>query len=960
MDPVTVLGAVAATSQLVTQTSNLSSLAADTYHSFRNAPRDLDQLRKKVELLKSKVLQIEKFGDGLHGTDMEALFPQDHRFWYSNALAESVKSLNKLRSLRDSSRSGTARGKLAWAALDKRKADRIMVDLAETGEALDQALQIFSVRLGTLNHTSLGAFKVGQDAIHANGVQLQSSIHELQRVQTLTLSKMEEGNRSYTDLLRTEQAERAEDRKAIQAMREEMLQMIGIWKASQFSSESALPLPPCRDETPPTYQQSIKKMHEVERAASHSRISHHSVASPKKKTSLQWSWDQAASRFEWGMGEYPIMFTPLPLDRKGGESDERPMGLVATKIQFKRKARGRRMDVMIRTSLRVVGKAILQAEVRVRYVASAWVNMPWINTSISIINIRSADDPIFEAIREQDLEEVKRLIDYGEASINDVSDEGGLTLLAVGKAKVQMETPTANHRVQSAVRTNPSVNEEDQEWKQQRQAGVEALLAYLINQGCDLNIQCQSVHNSPSLMASALYLGDTTIAEFLVSRGADPEWSPTYEYLSWAGEDITSAQLRLFHRWGILDWSTPDKRAERQNILHAYCKIGDPELIIPQLEEQGLDIRRCGMLAPTPLQAALENDNIELAAVLLHYGADVELCRREDNELPEDSPLHYVLRKTTGISHAHFLLSCGASPGETWDESFGCAFSNERVKAGIFSFDEVVGVAAHMLYHGGNCHYLTSDRVSEGSFAHLPPGYKHLRMESLYTRTVLNEVGEGNAIWTDQGVVCLGHSDFRKNFTGGRCGRQEKNDIKARRGATATDLTDCDSDSGSDYDHGIQQQELDAFIASKTWQKRAHRHQPKHQRDDTNRAPVACSGRTGFREVVATRKGRRRLAKYPLATSYFAAIRLAGFRAEMDDEGDVWWSDDDGDRYLDARSDPVPEAADGVLDNCPMCRDPENWGLGEMAERRKAGLSAVQKYREQKNEKNRKKVSSRS
>ncbi|KFA52946.1 hypothetical protein S40293_10440 [Stachybotrys chartarum IBT 40293] len=855
MDPVTVLGAVAATSQLVTQTSNLSSLAADTYHSFRNAPRDLDQLRKKVELLKSKVLQIEKFGDGLHGTDMEALFPQDHRFWYSNALAESVKSLNKLRSLRDSSRSGTARGKLAWAALDKRKADRIMVDLAETGEALDQALQIFSVRLGTLNHTSLGAFKVGQDAIHANGVQLQSSIHELQRVQTLTLSKMEEGNRSYTDLLRTEQAERAEDRKAIQAMREEML-----------------------------------------------------VANERH--------DATVTTFILVSINAGIQ-TEHPFNTRKQRYNESPY-LKRSRI----KSHQHKVEPDRRTPDSAAGICLVQH-------AMAW---------------RKPFNKSHQAVRRP---HIRGYLEVGPRSGQEVD-------------KLWRGIYTRHHRKrwyqvsQLALEAAPSTLDPESQEKQDRLAACEAILTYLLREGCDPNVQRKTLFDSRSLIAASLSLGGTKIPELLFNFGADPEWTPAFKYLSVASEDIMRTQLKLFHSWDILQWSTPEDCLERQNILVAYCKIGDVDLIIPQLEDGSLDINNTGLFSPTPLQLALEHGNLELAAVLLEYGADLELypCRitdveEDDSGSPEDSPLAYVLRRSKELHNAHFLLSYDADPGSTWDELFGCAFTNECVEAGEFSWDTLVGVATHMLLHNASCHFSISERKPSSDFSTLPGLYRVRRMAVVHTNTQLNVPAQQHVTWTDQGVISLDTLDkdgelYREHVVKKRRDKGLKQTRTTGFGAERrASFEDRDSSSGSDseYDREIRHEDLERLKAARkpAWQRKddATMHNPQAQQDRAH-----CD-KTGFRDVVSTRKGRRQLSKFPLAVAYHTAVRLAGYRADIDDDGDIWWSDDDGDRYFDAH--------DNVVDGeeaCAMCLRPGDWGLEGMQRRKAAGLAAVRKYRE--------------
>lgn len=81
------------------------------------------------------------------------------------------------------------------------------------------------------------------------------------------------------------------------------------------------------------------------------------------------------------------------------------------------------------------------------------------------------------------------------------------------------------------------------------------------------------------------------------------------------------------------------------------------------------------------------------------------------------------------------------------------------------------------------------------------------------------------------------------------------------------------------------------------------------------------------------------------------ALQLAGYRAEMDDGGDIWWDVEDGDRYFDARESqpcqyPEDDDDDADIANCPMCRDPEKYGLGHIVEEEERAKRTVREYKE--------------
>ncbi|KAK3292914.1 uncharacterized protein B0H64DRAFT_203126 [Chaetomium fimeti] len=123
---------------------------------------------------------------------------------------------------------------------------------------------------------------------------------------------------------------------------------------------------------------------------------------------------------------------------------------------------------------------------------------------------------------------------------------------------------------------------------------------------------------------------------------------------------------------------------------------------------------------------------------------------------------------------------------------------------------------------------------------------------------------------------------------------------------------------------------------------------------------VVADGRDGipfentsmFRQTIATDEGRRHMSTFPLVRALCNAFQLAGYRAEMDDDGDIWFDVDDGDPYYDAREyQPGPGEDDGAVANCPICQDPEKHGLGYILRRAEAGEKYVDEFRARRREK---------
>lgn len=113
------------------------------------------------------------------------------------------------------------------------------------------------------------------------------------------------------------------------------------------------------------------------------------------------------------------------------------------------------------------------------------------------------------------------------------------------------------------------------------------------------------------------------------------------------------------------------------------------------------------------------------------------------------------------------------------------------------------------------------------------------------------------------------------------------------------------------------------------------------------REDIPFDDTTLFYSTISTEDGRNQLSKQPMARALCNALQLAGYRADMDDDGDIWFENDNGDRYYDAREhQPGPNEDDGVVANCPICKNPDKYGLGYILRRAKAGEAFVEKVRE--------------
>jgi hypothetical protein len=155
-------------------------------------------------------------------------------------------------------------------------------------------------------------------------------------------------------------------------------------------------------------------------------------------------------------------------------------------------------------------------------------------------------------------------------------------------------------------------------------------------------------------------------------------------------------------------------------------------------------------------------------------------------------------------------------------------------------------------------------------------------------------------------------------------------------------------------------QTLDGMLSADTLRKRAQiSNDPKDdpgyrifRLDFSNwegdgRKGIPFDDTTMFYENISTELGRYQMSTFPMARALCNAMVLAGFRAEMDGGGDIWFEDDDGDAYYDAREyQPGQDEDDGVVANCPICRNPKQYGLSYIHHRAEAGVRYIQEFRE--------------
>lgn len=104
---------------------------------------------------------------------------------------------------------------------------------------------------------------------------------------------------------------------------------------------------------------------------------------------------------------------------------------------------------------------------------------------------------------------------------------------------------------------------------------------------------------------------------------------------------------------------------------------------------------------------------------------------------------------------------------------------------------------------------------------------------------------------------------------------------------------------------------------------------------------------TLFYQNISTEEGRQRMSTFPVVQLLCNALIRAGYRAEMDSEGDIWFDDEDKDMYYDALEFQSDSEGHKPQRDCYICQDMRKYGLGEVPDKIERGKQKLYAYREE-------------
>ncbi|KAK2751255.1 ankyrin unc44 [Colletotrichum kahawae] len=357
------------------------------------------------------------------------------------------------------------------------------------------------------------------------------------------------------------------------------------------------------------------------------------------------------------------------------------------------------------------------------------------------------------------------------------------------------------------------------------------------------------------------------------------------------------------------------------------------------LEIAGLDPNQPGGLNRKPIGNAAQELWIEGIAILLQYGAHVNVNEWDWN----GTPLHRSTKPRGILTDAsHYLLRQGADPKlkDGHGLSWLICFTMIRIRLKLL-FPIIRAAVA-----------LESLNGSKFPYMYLRPDYFRDKIPEDFLRQFemmdYDRSFDWTFEWNDAGEICW----------------SSVNSSASELAVANTDSLVLDDEleedwhknvniKGEDSEYGIDEYITEEGKFVSCW---AYKDSLNHDFDPDSELRFALNGAspgffrnaTAFHRHTATLQGQRQLSRWPMVRALCDGLQHAGYRVEMDDDGDLWYDCDDGDRYFDAwETQPAEERDDWLVDVCPICQNFDKYGLGHVLDIEHKAVEKVQDYRRQ-------------
>ena len=454
------------------------------------------------------------------------------------------------------------------------------------------------------------------------------------------------------------------------------------------------------------------------------------------------------------------------------------------------------------------------------------------------------------------------------------------------------------------------------------------LVRYLLDCGCDPNL------GDRSPLKEVLQWGYIEPARLLIRGGADmysginraPDTSLPY----FDETDLHDA-VSLLSGEDYWSWQTTETREQSGSLLSSALRAGSLRYTMRAIDDFGLPISPCG--ASYPLWAAITAHKINTSAVLLHLGADINFVSSisEHRNLRCAPLIGAVCFPTHGTAGLHYLLHRGADIKEVERNSslkqsvWATLWAEILDSASQWAFKELEGLILHLLLHDG----WNPDRESD--LGKIRTGYGHYVVQGISSLSTF-DVAKLWSLYVHPDEEWNNWVTVASDFERGRTRRPSSVTIRWSSRGTIRRLASRQTTSSTTSTPIGDSLELLPPDYELSYE------------DGRDEIPFART--TLFYENISTERGRRQMSEFPMVRALCNALQLAGYRVDMDEEGDVWFDDDDCDRYYEAREyQPVPGEDDGLVANCPICQDMDKYGLGYILRLEREGIDYLHEFR---------------
>lgn len=462
----------------------------------------------------------------------------------------------------------------------------------------------------------------------------------------------------------------------------------------------------------------------------------------------------------------------------------------------------------------------------------------------------------------------------------------------------------------------------------------------------------------------------------MLSRGADlVSFGPMLAGLFQKVNAGFKWKIELLRAMGHSDWHIESPVAPRlaNTILHGACEEANIHEVLFALEIADLDPNLEGVHKRTALGNAAQIGFLKGAVTLVEHGAEVDSSKGSGN----GTPLTRSLERGWCSDVTHYLLYQGANPqlkldcGEsTWHQVWNVACSETGNRPSSWSFVRLEGELTHLLLHGSDPFELFEDPRHPCESPHPPHHWYasklHLRAPEIARSWSYDLAREHRNIAPSEEWICnFENAEERRTprhtFSWSPSGliyqESPRKELRYQRGTEAEEYYPT-SVGHHENNQSSQTSSIENTTVSDGNGKHSKDSGDKEILDDIGHLQDVDQNDTFFKEQtqfyhhISSSSGRRKLSRFPMALALCDALQFAGYRAEMDDDGDIWYETDDGGRYFDAQENRQEgDRDDSATEFCPICQDFERYGLGRILREAEEAKRELREYREKVNTK---------